>query len=145
MFAVCTSSLLFLTVARCPNMRKHRVFAYPLPVIDTWIAANSSPSQLILLYRRDHIPLWPCVRIYLCQLPSGSDSKESACSTGDQGSIPGSGWSPGEENGNSLQYSYLENPMDRGAGGLQSIGSHRVGHNWSDLAFTHRRFVKYTW
>ena len=47
--------------------------------------------------------------------PSGSVSKESACNAGDLGSIPGSGRSPGERNGNPLQYSYLENPMDRGA------------------------------
>ena len=46
---------------------------------------------------------------------SGSDGKESACNTGDQGSIPGSGRSPGEGNGNPLQYSCLENPTDRGA------------------------------
>ena len=43
----------------------------------------------------------------------GSDSKESACNAGDLGSIPGSGRSPGEGNGNLLQYSCLENPMDR--------------------------------
>ena len=48
-------------------------------------------------------------------LPGGSDGKESACNTGDPGSIPGSGRSPREGNGNPLQYSYLENPMDRGA------------------------------
>ena len=47
--------------------------------------------------------------------PHSSVSKESACSAGNLGSIPGSGRSPGEENGNSLQYSCLENPMDRGA------------------------------
>ena len=45
--------------------------------------------------------------------PGGSDSKESACNAGDQGSIPGSGRSLGEENGNPLQYSCLKNPMDR--------------------------------
>ena len=45
----------------------------------------------------------------------GSDGKESACSVRDLGSIPGSGRSPGEEHGNALQYSCLENPMDRGA------------------------------
>ena len=43
------------------------------------------------------------------------DSKESACSVGDLGSIPGSGRSPGGGNDNPLQYSCLENPMDRGA------------------------------
>ena len=44
-----------------------------------------------------------------------SDGKESACSAGDPGSIPGSGRSPGEENGNLLQYSGLQNSMNRGA------------------------------
>ena len=47
----------------------------------------------------------------------------------EMGSIPGSGRSPGEGNDNPLQYSCLENPMDRGPGGLQSIGSQRVGHD----------------
>ena len=42
-------------------------------------------------------------------------SKASACNAGDLGSIPGSGRAPGEENGNPLQYSCLENPMDGGA------------------------------
>ena len=45
----------------------------------------------------------------------GSDGKESACSAGDLGSIPGSGRSPGEGNNYPLQYSCLENSMDRGA------------------------------
>ena len=44
-----------------------------------------------------------------------SDGKESSCSEGYLGSIPGLGRSPGEEHGNSLWYSCLENPMDRGA------------------------------
>ena len=48
--------------------------------------------------------------------PGGSDSKESACSVGDPGSIPGSGRSPGEGNGNALHYSRLENSLDGGAG-----------------------------
>ena len=48
-------------------------------------------------------------------LPCSSDSKESACNAGDPGSIPGSRRSSGEGNGNPLQYSCLENPMDRGA------------------------------
>ena len=50
--------------------------------------------------------------------PGGSDGKESACNAGgarDSGSIPESGRSPGEGNGNPLQYFYLENPMDKGA------------------------------
>ena len=45
-------------------------------------------------------------------IPGGSDGKESACTLGDPGSIPGLGRSPGEGNGNPLQHSCLENPMD---------------------------------
>ena len=45
---------------------------------------------------------------------SGSNGKESTCNAGDPGSIPGSGRSLGEGNGNPLQYSCLENPMDTG-------------------------------
>ena len=47
--------------------------------------------------------------------PGGSEVKASACNVGDLGSIPGWGRSPGEGNGNPLQYSCLENPMDGGA------------------------------
>ena len=46
--------------------------------------------------------------------PGGSDGKESACSARDPGSIPGSGRSPAEENGNPLQYPCLENSMEEG-------------------------------
>ena len=52
--------------------------------------------------------------------PHSSVGKESACNAGAPGSIPGSGKSSGEGNGNPLQYSRLENPMDRGR--LQSMG-----------------------
>ena len=64
-----------------------------------------------------------------CPIPGGSDGRESACNAGDLSSIPRSGRSPGEENGNPLQYSCLENSTDRGAWGLQSIESQTVGHN----------------
>ena len=64
----------------------------------------------------------------------GSDSKESACNAGDLGLIPGLGRFPEEGTGNPLQYSCLDNPMDRGAGGLQSIGLQRVQRDQSDLA-----------
>ena len=47
--------------------------------------------------------------------PDGSDGKESACNVGNLGLIPGSGRYPGEGNGNTLQYSCLENSIDRGA------------------------------
>ena len=64
----------------------------------------------------------PSIQVYILKgvlmvrdFPHGSDSKESTCNAGDLGSIPGSGRSPGEGDGNPLQYSCLENPMDRGA------------------------------
>ena len=47
--------------------------------------------------------------------PGGSDGKESACKAGDLGSVPGSGRSPGEAKGYPLQYSCLDNFMDKGA------------------------------
>ena len=59
--------------------------------------------------------------------PRSSVGKESACSSGDPGLIPGSGRSPGEGNGNPLQYSRLENPMDRGAWQVTVHGVTRVG------------------
>ena len=73
---------------------------------------QSSMYLLILLK-------WTCLYTYKCLLlvgfPGGSDSKETACNAGDSGSIPGSGRSLGEGNGSPLQYSCMENSMDRGA------------------------------
>ena len=63
---------------------------------------------------RDH-RLFLRVLLVVRVFPCGSDSKASACNAGDPGSIPGLERSPGEGNGNPLQYSYLENPMDGGA------------------------------
>ena len=62
--------------------------------------------------------------------PCGSDSKESVCSAGDPGSISGLGRSPGGGNGNPLQYSCLENPMDRGA---CRATVHGVTKSWTRL------------
>ena len=63
---------------------------------------------------------------YICYIcvgfPSGSDGIASACNVEDPGSIPGSGRPPGERNGNPLQYSCLENSMDRGAWGATVHG-----------------------
>ena len=57
----------------------------------------------------------------------------------DTGSIPGLGRSPGERNGNPLVFLPRESPWTEEPGGLQSIESQRVGHNWSDLACTQGR------
>ena len=61
--------------------------------------------------------------------PGGSDGKESAYNVGDLGMIPGSGRFPREGNGNLLQYSCLENAMDKGAWQATVHGVTGVGHN----------------
>ena len=72
--------------------------------------------------------------------PGGSDSKESACNAGDLGSIPELGRSPGGGHGNTLQYSCLENPMDRGAwqATVQEVAKSRT---WLSTA-QHRQWFK---
>ena len=76
---------------------------------------------------------WPGdMSFWAPQLLSG---RESACSMEDMGSIPGSGRSPGEGNGNLFQYSCLENPMDRGA--CWGCKVHGLGHKESDMTWWH--------
>ena len=70
--------------------------------------------------------------------PGGSDGKESACIVRDLGSIPGSGASPGEGNGNPLQHSRLENSMDRRA---WKATVHGVAKNWTRLSELHTRML----
>ena len=92
---------------------------------------------------------WYMVTRLIGDFPGGSDDKVSVYSAGDLGSIPGSGRFPGEGNGNPLQYSCLENPMNGGAWcRLLSMGSQIVGHDWatslhftSDLLCGH--FIRY--
>ena len=96
--------------------------------ISSRTAWTELPYSLWDLWTRDQTSV-PCIgRQILNQWVSvGSDSKESACNAGDQGSIPGSGRPPGEGNGSPLQCSCLENPMNRGAWrATQSMGSQRA-------------------
>ena len=77
--------------------------------------------------------------LFFGAFPGGSDSKEFACNVGDLGLILGLGRSPGGGNGNPLQYSCLENSMDRGAWwapGGQSMGLRRVRYNLITNTFT---------
>ena len=79
---------------------------------------GSNPCILCLLHwQACSLPLAPHR-----SFPAGWDGKESAYNAGELGSIPDSGRSPGEGNGNPLQYSCLENPMDRGAWGATVHG-----------------------
>ena len=68
---------------------------------------------------------------------NSSDGKESACNTGDPGLIPGSGRSPGEGNGYPLQYSCLENSVDRGAWWLHGVAKSQT--RLSDKHFSFNR------
>ena len=77
--------------------------------------------------------------IYL-GFPGGSDGKESACSEGDTGSIPELERAPGVGNGNPLQYSCLENSMDRGAWWATVQG---VAESWTQLSNFHKYILKY--
>ena len=74
------------------------------------------------------IPVWG---IKIPHATGGSEVKASACNVGDLGSVPGLGRSPGEGNGNPLQYSCLENPMDRGA---WQAPVHRVAKSQTQLS-----------
>ena len=105
-----------------------------LELAQTHVHWVSDPSNHLILCR----PLlllpsnFPSIRVFLMNWLFASDNlplpqtKASACSAGDLGSIPGLGRSPGEGNGNSFQYPCLENLMDRGAW----WAAVRVGHDW---------------
>ena len=68
---------------------------------------------------------------FILVFPGGSNGKEYACNAGDPSWISGLGRSPGKENSNPLQYSWLENPMDRGA---WQATFHRVAKSWTQLS-----------
>ena len=87
-----------------------------------WVAisfSKRSQNQLIVISgRHEKGEGWKIAKMVLNILkcfPCSSVGKESACNAGDPGSIPESGRAPGEGNGNPLQYSCLENPMDGGS------------------------------
>ena len=73
--------------------------------------------------------------------PGGSDGKVSACNAEDLGSIPGLGRPPGEGNGNPLQYSCLENPMDGGVWWATVHGVAKSRTQLSDFTFTFKEFI----
>ena len=83
-----------------------------MPALDATIKmrGNQAPWRQISLGGNSSLR-----RGYYILFPGGSDGEKSACNAGDLGSIPGSGRSPGAGNGNPLQYTRLENPMDGGA------------------------------
>ena len=99
-------------------------------------AASFLSYHLILCFPSSLWPMWPsCILIFLLRcnwqngLPCDSVVKNLPAIAGDMGPIPGSGRSPGEGNGSSLQHSCLINPMDRGAWQATVLGVTRVIHN----------------
>ena len=85
---------------------------------------------ICLLLDSDFLEGRDCALLVFVISPGGSDGKVSVYNVRDQGSIPGLGRFPGEGNGNPLQYSCLENPMDGGAWcRLLSMGSQKVRHD----------------
>ena len=89
------------------------------PYIFLFFPYMSKPGTVLLLesetHTHTHTHIYIHIYLLIYSFPGGSASKESACSAGDPGSIPGLGRSPGEGNVNPLQYSCLENYRDRGA------------------------------
>ena len=85
-----------------------------MPFTATWMKLETIILSEVI--RERQIP-YGITYISVCFVgfPGGSDGKASAYNVGDPGLIPGLGRSPGEGNGNLLQYSCLENPKDRGA------------------------------
>ena len=109
------------------------LYSYMPVISESWILKKAAIQR-----HKDEGLIW-CYKGF----PGESSGKESACSTGDLALIPWSGRSPGEGNGYPLQYCCLENPMNRGASGRQSMGSQRVVHNWATNTYTLIRCYKF--
>ena len=95
------------------------MYTYPFYILVLWLSLGVMPPYS--LKQPNSFPVatflhWPDNHTYLPKdsiyFPGSSDGIASAYNAGDLGSIPGLGRSPGEGNGNPLQYSCLENPMD---------------------------------
>ena len=98
----------------------------------TWellTAPRSGSASVVLLVTSPVASQIVSCRCHL--IPGGAGGKEPACDAGDVGSIPGSEGSPGEGNGNPLQYFCLGNPMDRGA---WRATVHGVTKSWKQLS-----------
>ena len=89
-------------------------------------------------WRRDRLP----TPVFL-GFPGGSDGEESACNVGDLGLIPGLGRSLGELSGNTLQYSCLEDSMDRD--GQATVYGIAVRHDWATNTHAHTSAFKVPW
>ena len=110
-----------------PKSQKTHASWPPSLVGPSWTNSNSLDPLFLPLQGRDRNICPTCLSkltwgssevaftLRVMGFPGGSDGEEPTCDTGDPGSVPGLGRSPGEGHGNRLQYSCLGNPMDRGA------------------------------
>ena len=89
------------------------------------------------------MPRYRCVCLSICVLPRRLSGKESICQYRRHGFYPLLGRAPGEGNGNPLQYSFKDNPMDRGVWWAPSPWVSRIGHNW--LSHTPKHTWIYLW
>ena len=101
--------------------------------ISLWVMLGRQLVYVVALYCRVELH-----RSIPLGFPGGSDGKESTCNVRDPGLIPGLGRSPGEGYGNPLQYSCLENPMDRG---VWWATVHGVTKSWTGLS----NLLTYLW
>ena len=128
------SFLPFLTrdafhLARSPKEASFSGWAQEVSLTSVVLEHFSNSGQL----GREGVPRW-------------LSGKESACQAGDVGLAPGLGVSPGGGNDNPLQYSCLEDPMDRGAWwATQSMGSQRVGHERACMGREDQNFLPACW
>ena len=123
-------------------------FLFPLPVVSFLDLSSSSLilsfiwsalfPMLSLIHSLSHLLSYSAPKFvwFFFFKVGGSEVKASACNAGDLGLIPGLGRSPGEGNGNALQYSCLENPMDTGAWWAIVHGVAKSRTRLSDFTFT---------
>ena len=103
--------------------------------IYTYIHIHIYVYTHVYMYTHAYVCVYICTHVHMLHgFPCSSVGKESACSAGDPGLIPGLGRSPGEGNGNPLQYPCLKNLMDRGAWGH---AVHGVIKSWARLSDQH--------
>ena len=111
-------------------------FLLPLTNFCFMVWENAAPNFKFILYRSTSRAGITSHYSYKRGFPIGSDSKESACNVRDPGSVPGWGGSSGEGSGYPLQYSCLENAMDRG-GQLATVLGIPKNQTWLSSWHTH--------
>ena len=127
--ATSTTGYLFFLLWLHPFILSGVIF----PLIPSSILGTYLPGEFIFqchIFLPFHTVHMTCSLFKYLVFPVGSDGKESACSAGEPISIPGLGRSPGEGNDNPLQYSCLENSVDRGAWWATVLG---VMKSWTLL------------